>query len=176
MCRTQKEALQAHRTAEVILNELKLRLHPEKTRIINLSEGRGEFTFLGCTLRKVRSRKGGRKFYLNRWPSPKSMEHIRERIREVCAHRHHGRMDLLEVIARLRPVMLGWAAYFRSGNASKAFMKIERHARRRLSLLLQRRSQRAKGYHLTFQEAHRLGLPRLQGTIRYPGGPHAQTG
>ena len=110
MCRTQKEALQARQTAEVILNELKLRLHPDKTRIVNRSEGREEFTFLGCTLRKVRSRKTGRKFYLNRWPSPKSMAHIRKRIREVCDHRHHGRMDLLEVIARLRPVMLGWAA------------------------------------------------------------------
>ena len=176
MCRTQKEALQAYRTAEVILNELKLRLHPEKTRIVNLSEGREEFTFLGCTLKKVRSRKNGRKFYLNRWPSPKSMDRIRERIREICAHRHHGRLDLADVIALLRPVMLGWAAYFRSGNASKAFMKIERHARHRLSLLIQRRSQRAKGKYLSFQEAYRLGLPHLQGTIRYPGGPHAQTG
>lgn len=175
MCRTQTEALKARRTAEAILGELKLRLHPDKTRIVNLNEGREEFTFLGCTLRKVRSRKGGRKFYLNRWPSPKSMERIRERIREICAHRHHGRRDLAEVIAMLRPVMLGWAAYFRSGNASKAFMKIEHHARHRLSLLLQRRGQRAKGY-LTFQEARRLGLPHLQGTIRYPRGPHAQTG
>jgi hypothetical protein len=45
-----------------------------------------------------------------------------------------------------------------------------------MSLLLQRRSQRANRVHLSFQEAHRLGLPHLQGTIRYPGGPHAQTG
>lgn len=43
-CRTEAEAQQALRAAEKALGERRLRLHPEKTRIISPS---GEFEFLG---------------------------------------------------------------------------------------------------------------------------------
>lgn len=175
MCRTEADAEASKEQVEAILGERKLKLHPEKTRIVDLSGGRGEFTFLGCTLRKVRSRKNGRRFYLNRWPSDRSMARIRERIREVCDIRRNSGQPLVNVIAKLRPVMLGWSVYFRTGNASRCFAKVERHALTRLRRLQARRSQRTRG-RLTFTEAKRLGLPQLQGTIRYPGGAHAQTG
>lgn len=175
MCPTEADAKAAKATAEAILTELKLTMHPEKTRIVRLSEGRGDFTFLGCTLRRVRSRKNGRKFYLNRWPSRRSMQSIRDRIRKVCDVGRNSGRDLKEVIADLRPVMQGWAAYFRSGNASRCFALVERHALTRLRRLVRRRSQRSSRK-LTFTEAIRLGLPPLQGTIRYPGGANAQTG
>ena len=174
MCRTERDARAAKEEATAILSELKLKLHPQKTRIANLTEGLEEFTFLGCTLRKVRSRKNGRKFYLNRWPSPKSMARIRERLREATDIHKQWRRHAEDVIAVMRPIMLGWAAYFRTGNASRSFAKIERHALRRLQRFLARRSQRSKRP-LTFAEAHQLGLPRLQGTIRYPGGANART-
>ncbi len=172
MCGTEKDAKAAEEKVEAILKRLKLRLHPEKTRVVNLSGGKETFTFLGCTLRKVRSRKNGGMYFLNRWPSPKSMKRIRERVREVCRPQRNSGRKLTEVIAGLRPVMLGWAAYFRTGNASRAFAKVERHALTRLRLFLHRRSQRDRR-HLEFVEAVRLGLPRLQGTIRYPKGVYA---
>jgi RNA-directed DNA polymerase len=175
MCPTEADAKAAKAMAEAILTDLKLTMHPEKTRIVRLSEGRGDFTFLGCTLRRVRSRKNGRKFYLNRWPSRRSMQRIRDRIREVCDLGRNSGRDLKEVIADLRPVMQGWAAYFRSGNASRCFAIVERHALTRLRRLIRRRSQRSSRQ-LTFTEAIRLGLPPLQGTIRYPGGTNAQAG
>lgn len=173
MCPTEKDAKAAKAKVEEILGERKLKLHPQKTRIVDLSWGRGAFTFLGCTLRKVRSRKNGRMFFLNRWPSDRSMERIRERIREICDIRRNSGRALMDTIGELRPVLLGWAAYFRTGNASNAFAKVERHALTRLQLLQSRRSQRARRF-LTFTEARRLGLPQLKGTIRYSGGANAK--
>jgi group II intron reverse transcriptase/maturase len=172
MCGTEENARAAKREAEAILKSLKLTLHPGKTQVVNLSKGKESFVFLGCTLKKVRSRKNGRLFFLNRWPSPKSMERIRDRVRRIADPRRNSGRDLADVIGELRPVLLGWAAYFRTGNASRAFAKVERHALTRLKRLLRRRSQRDRGA-LTFMRAVRLGMPRLQGTIRYPGGANA---
>lgn len=172
MCGTKENAETARKKAEEILTGLKLKMHPEKTRTVDLRMGKESLAFLGCTLRKVRSRKNGRLFFLNRWPSPRSMARIRERIREVCDVRRNSGRRLATVIQELRPVLLGWAAYFRTGNASRAFAKIERHALQRLRRLQKRRSQRDRS-RLSFTEAVALGLPRLQGTIRYPGGANA---
>ncbi len=172
MCGTKENAEAARTKAEEILSGLKLKMHPEKTRLVDLRMGRESFVFLGCTLRKVRSRKNGRLFFLNRWPSPRSMARIRERVRQVWDPRRNSGRRLVTVIRELRPVLLGWAAYSRTGNASRAFAEIERHALVRLRRLPHRRSQRDRG-RSTSTEAATLGLPCLQGPIRYPGGANA---
>jgi RNA-directed DNA polymerase len=102
------------------------------------------------------------------------MSRIRERVRELTDIRKNSGQDLRDVIAQLRPVLLGWAAYFRTGNASRHFAAVEHHVLIRLNRLIRRRSQRG-GRRLQFAEAHQLGLPRLQGTIRYPGGANARS-
>lgn len=175
MCRTEEKAKATKDAAEAILKELKLKLHPGKTRIVNPSRKGETFTFLGCVHKKARSRVYTRRQYLYRWPSLKSVERIRDRIKErTDLHRRSG-ADLREILAELRPLLLGWAAYFRTGNASPTFLKVERYALDRLNYFLRRRSQRARRI-LSFSEAYRLGLPRLHGTIRYPGGAHARLG
>lgn len=171
MCRTEAAARAAKGQAEAILQRLKLKLHPEKTRIVNPSRKGETFTFLGCTHKKARSRVTGRK-YLYRWPSPRSVQRIQARIREETDPRRSG-TDPRDILDRLRSILLGWAAYFRSGNASTIFAKVEQFTLDRINTLLRRRSQRAFRI-LTFVEARRLGLPRLQGTIRYPGGANAR--
>jgi RNA-directed DNA polymerase len=175
MCRTEPEARAAKDAAEAILKGLKLRLHPDKTRIVNPSRKGETFTFLGCTHKKARSRVYGRKHYLYRWPSPKSVRRIQERVKEETDPGRKSGTNPRVVLAELRPILLGWAAYFRTGNASLIFAKVERYVLDRMNHLLRRRSQRAFRT-LTFPEARRLGLPRLQGTIRYPGGANARTG
>ena len=175
MCRTEQKAREAEAAAEAILKGLKLRLHPEKTKVINPSRKGETFTFLGCTHKKARSRLCGKRMYLYRWPSPRSVSRIRERVRERTDPRRSSGTNPRVVLAGLRPILLGWAAYFRTGNASIIFAKVERYVWYRLNHLLRRRSQRAYRI-MTFPEARRLGLPCLQGTIRYPGGTHARTG
>jgi group II intron reverse transcriptase/maturase len=82
MCDTRSACEEAERRVRVILAWLKLELHPEKTRRVDLSWGQQGFDFLGCHLRKRMSgpiweRARTRVYYLQRWPSPRSMKRVR---------------------------------------------------------------------------------------------------
>jgi len=48
LCETQEQAEQAQERATAILGELGLELHPDKTAVVDLREGREGFDFLGC--------------------------------------------------------------------------------------------------------------------------------
>ena len=178
LCRRPSQAREALRRVGEILGGLGLRLHPDKTRIVELGLGQEGFEFLGCYLRIVRSHFKG-KAYLFRWPSPRAMKALRARIRELTARRRWaGMRDIREVIRVLNPVLRGWGNYFRTGNASLKFQQIDRHVHRRLvRLLASRGGWRRRPFHVRewphrrFVEEH--GLYQLLGTIRYPGAVHA---
>jgi group II intron reverse transcriptase/maturase len=176
MCKTASDCREAERRVRKILAELKLELHPEKTRRVDLSWGKQGFDFLGCTLRKQFSgpawvKSGKRLYFLHRYPSTKSMKRVRQRVKELTP-RSRCHQDPRDVIAGLNPVLRGWGQYFRTGNASEHFNSIDRHVARRLKRLRISR----KGRHLKPGEARRwtphyfyaLGLHRLLGTVAYP--------
>ncbi|HVS01799.1 MAG TPA: group II intron reverse transcriptase/maturase [Thermoanaerobaculia bacterium] len=176
ICRTKSQCEQAEARIRVILGRLGLELHPDKTRRVDLFDGKEGFDFLGCHLRKRLSgplleKTGRRLYFLQRWPSQRSMRRIRQRIRELTP-RSRCHADLREVIADLNPVLRGWGQYFRTGNAAKRFVQLDTYVWRRLRRLRLER----KGRHLKPGEAARwtsesfwnLGLHKLMGTIRYP--------
>jgi RNA-directed DNA polymerase len=177
MCRTAKDCEEAERRVRMVLARLKLELHPEKTRRVELSGGKQGFDFLGCHLRKRMSgpiwKKERRlKHFLQRWPSARSMKRVRQRVK-VLTHQSRCHEDPRDVIAALNPVLRGWGQYFLTGNAADQFTSIDRYVTWRLKRLRIKR----KGRHLKPGEAKRwtedyfngLGLHRLRGTIRYPG-------
>jgi RNA-directed DNA polymerase len=183
-CRTRRQADEALARVQTILASMGLRLHPTKTRVVELRV-RGEgFDFLGCHLRIVRSHFKGRT-YLFRWPRSKAMVAIRERIRQVTNWRRWRRMeDIRDVIAELNPILRGWCTYFRTGNASRHFQQIDRYVTDRLiRLLRRRRCHQGRGRNRHPVPWHRVwthqrlvrdfGLFQLLGTIRYPGPSHA---
>ncbi|MEI4927013.1 hypothetical protein Q8G50_31350, partial [Klebsiella pneumoniae] len=72
----------------MILARLGLELHPDKTRRVELLDGKEGFDFLGCHLHKrmsgrIWARDGRKLYYLHRWPSQRSMQRIRQRVREL---------------------------------------------------------------------------------------------
>jgi group II intron reverse transcriptase/maturase len=179
VCRSQRAAEEARGRVRQILQRLGLELHPEKTRLVALYDGKEGFDFLGCHLRKRMSGKlwveeGKRLYFLQRWPSDRSMKRIRQRVRELTP-RSRCHADLRDVIARLNPVLRGWGNYFRTGNAAKRFNQLDGYVWRRLRRLRLER----KGRQLRPGEAERwtresfwnLGLVRLRGTVRYPEQP-----
>jgi group II intron reverse transcriptase/maturase len=178
LCRTASQAREARRRLEEILGRLGLRLHPAKTRVVELGLGKEGFEFLGCYLRVVRSHFKG-KTYLFRWPSPRAMKSVRAKIRDLTGRRRWaGMRDIREVIGVLNPLLRGWGQYFRTGNASWKFQQIDRYVAMRLVRLLGNRgSWRSRPFllrdwpHRRFVEEH--GLYQLLGTIRYPGVVHA---
>lgn len=179
LCRTRRQAEEALRRLREILGTLRLELHGQKTRLVELGLGKEGFCFLGCYFRVVRSHFTGKR-YLYRWPSPQAMKSLRARIRDLTDRRRRaGRKDIREVIRDLNPLLRGWGNYFRSGNASQKFRQIDWYVTQRLVRLLARRRRDWKRRpfqwgawpHSRFVEEH--GLYKLLGTIRYPGAAHA---
>jgi RNA-directed DNA polymerase len=176
MCRSEVQAKQALAQVEHILSELGLALHPDKTRVVDLREGREGFDFLGCHFRaRVSGRlleRGIRRHYLHRWPSQASMKRVRGKVRALTGRKRAGVKDIRVVIRDLNPVLRGWGNYFRTGNADRKFNDIDGYVWMRLRGLLRKRY----GRNLTPQRASMwtntwfwgLGLHKLQGTIRYP--------
>lgn len=176
LCRSERQARAALETAREILGGLGLQLHPGKTGMIDLREGREGFDFLGCHFRarmsgKLWEQKRVRRYYLHRWPSQRAMKSIREKIRDRTGRQRTG-MDVRDVIADINPVLRGWSGYFRTGNAATKFRQIDRYVERRLKGLMVKK----RGRNLRAGQAERWdgdwfhghGLYRLRGTVRYP--------
>jgi RNA-directed DNA polymerase len=174
LCQSKADAEESLRRLGLIMDRLGLKLHPDKTRIVELGLGKQGFVFLGCYLRIVLSH-FKRREYLFRWPSPMAMNRIRTRIRELTQRRRWaGMKDIRQVIGVLNPVLRGWGNYFRTGNASLKFQQVDRYVNKRLVRLLGHvRGWRRRPFSLRewtpARFAAELGLYRLVGTIRYPG-------
>src|SRR6202162_4215100 len=113
MCRTESQAKEALRRIGLVMNRLGLKLHPEKTRMVDLRRGKESFVFLGCTIRKKRSiLRNPRMHFMQRWPSPKAMKRIRARGHALTDARHSGK-DVKQIIATLNPVLRGWGSSIR---------------------------------------------------------------
>jgi group II intron reverse transcriptase/maturase len=176
VCHTKKDCERAEARIKVILARLGLELHPDKTRRVELYDGKEGFDFLGCHLHKRLSgklleEKGKRLYFLQRWPSRRSMKRIRQRVKELTPRgRCHD--DLRDVIADLNPVLRGWGNYFRTGNAARCFNQVDTYVWRRLvSLRIARKGRHVRPgewRNWTRELFHNLGLHRLRGTVRYP--------
>jgi RNA-directed DNA polymerase len=176
LCSSLAQAKEAQRRATTLLGELGLGLHPDKTRVVDLREGREGFDFLGCHFRarmsgKVWEQRRVVRYYLHRWPSARSMKRARARIKALTARSQVGQ-QLEDVIGRLNLFLRGWGNYFRTGNATKEFTSLDRYVSWRLKrLLIKKRGRNLRaGQAKTWTRTwfHDQGLHQLTGTIRYP--------
>jgi RNA-directed DNA polymerase len=183
LCRSAAQAQTALERVLQILSNLRLELHPTKTRLVELGLGKAGFDFLGCHLRIVRSHFKGRN-YLFRWPSRRAMKSVRAKLHDLTSRRRWaGLKDIREVIAEINPTLRGWGNYFRTGNASGKFRAVDRYVRGRLLRLLThrggqrhpdaRRMRPSQWPHRRLVNEH--GLYQLLGTICYPGGRACRT-
>jgi group II intron reverse transcriptase/maturase len=183
LCGTKAAVEEARQRVSTVLARLGLELHPEKTRVVDLSRGREGFDFLGCHLHKRMSgplweRTHRRVYFLQRWPSARAMVRVRARVRAMTS-RSRCHEDLRHIIAEVNPVLRGWAQYFRTGNAAVKFVQLDRYVADRLHGLRRARAG-SRGQPRYGVEGRRaffeaLGLVRLRGTIHYPGVAHATT-
>ncbi len=176
ICRSASQAEQAQAVASALLGGLGLDLHPDKTRVVDLRQGREGFDFLGC---HFRARMSGRlweqkrivRYYLHRWPSARSMKRARLRIKALTGRNRVG-MELQDLIKGLNPFLRGWGNYFRTGNAANKFIDLDRHVVWRLKrLLIKKRGRNLRAGQVgrwTRTWFHDQGLYQLMGTISYP--------
>ena len=178
MCETRQACEEAERRIREILGRLHLEVHPEKTKRVELGGGKQGFDFLGCHLHKRMSgpiweKERKRVYFLQRSPSQRSMNRLREKVRLLTGRKRQGVKDVRVLIKDLNPVLRGWGNHFRTGNAARCFNQADTYVWRRLRGFMVER----KGRHLRAGEAEQWtreffeghGLHRLRGTVKYPG-------
>ena len=125
------------KVAEQALEQLKswaeqadLTLHPDKTRLVDMTESRAHFDFLGY--RFLRRAKGK----VIRLVRPKSKKKLRESLRHPTK-RANGR-SLDHIIAIINPKLQGWFAYFMQAHLSE-HAAMDSWVRMRLRSILRKR-------------------------------------
>lgn len=129
VCRTREEAERALASARAVLEgELGLRIHPEKTRIVHVSQG---FEFLGYKIglgRGLRFKQGGIGLYAI--PRQRSVDRFKDKVRALTRRRIAVPLD--ELIRDLNPVIRGWGMYYRRANVRRLFNRLNMWIVRRI--------------------------------------------
>ncbi len=140
-----------------------LTVNRSKTRTVRLNEPGESLDFLGYSFRYDRDLGGRGHRYLNMFPSDKSLQRERDKLREMTGP---GRcfMPIGLLIEQINDHLRGWSNYFGRGYPRKAFRGINRFVQERLQRHLQRRSQRPyrlRGKMSWYAQLQHLGLQSL---------------
>jgi RNA-directed DNA polymerase len=119
LCASRAQAEQVKERLAGWLEPRGLAFNEAKTRIVHLSQG---FDFLGFSIRRYPNGK------LLTKPSKEAMRRIRERLSAEATALRGANADA--VIARLNPIITGWAAYYRIGVSKRAYNALDAHLRR----------------------------------------------
>ena len=129
LCRSQAEAERALAEIRSYTQALELRLHPEKTRLVDATQ-QGGFDFLGYHFERG-----------YRWPRTKSVQKLKDTIR-TKTRRTEGR-SLEVIIQDVTATLRGWIGYFKHSHPT-TFPELDSWVRMRLRSLLRKR-HRGKG-------------------------------
>jgi len=132
LTRTAGEAQRALERLNEWMGEARLTLHPEKTRLVDMSQPRVHFDFLGY--RFLRTTKGK----LIRLVSPKSKRKLRMNLKRPT-RRCNGKC-IPAIIAVLNPKLRGWFNYFQQAQM-KEHIKMDMWVRMRLRSILRKRNK-----------------------------------
>lgn len=137
LCRNHEEALAALAKLREWMTRAGLRLHPDKTGLVDMSLAGSHFDFLG-----YRFKRGGRGSLI-RLVRPKSLCKLRETLRGRT-RRTDGR-SLSVIVTDINRSLKGWYAYFKHVKAD-ALEQVDRWVRMRLrSILRKRRGLKGRG-------------------------------
>jgi RNA-directed DNA polymerase len=130
MCRSEAEAHRALDFLRQLATGRGLVLHPEKTRLVDVSVAGEGFDFLGYHFERG-----------TRWPREKSMRKVKDAIR-VKTGRSNGH-SLSYIIDDVNRTLCGWFEYFKHSH-KWTFPAMDQWIRRRLRSIMRRR-KRLKG-------------------------------
>jgi RNA-directed DNA polymerase len=123
LCRSHDDAARALAVVQAWTAEAGLKLHPDKTKIVDAK--RESFDFLGYRFAKGR-----------RYPRPKSMQKFKDALR-AQTKRTSGK-SLKEIITALTPTLRGWFEYFKHSYRT-TFPYLDGWIRMRLRSILRKR-------------------------------------
>jgi RNA-directed DNA polymerase len=123
-CPTVEHANRALAWVREQLGPLRLVLHPEKTRVVNDREA--GFDFLGFHHRRVFLRRKRKESWgVLRWPSRKACGRFREAVRQRLGSPGHTWQRWREVNRALGLFLQGWGHYYRQGESTRVFTKLD---------------------------------------------------
>lgn len=125
LCRSEAEARRALALLEDLTMERGLTLHPEKTRLVDVSVPGAGFDFLGYHFERG-----------TRWPRKKSLSKLKATIR-TKTKRSNGQ-SLSAIIDDVNRSLRGWFEYFKHSR-KWTFPMIDKWVRRRLRSILRKR-------------------------------------
>lgn len=129
MCESRKQAGEALEFIGAWVKEAGLTLHPEKTRLVDMSRPGAGFDFLGYHFEAG-----------SKTPRKKSMEKLKDRIREHT-QRNNGH-SIENIIKKLNGTLRGWFEYFKH-SPSRVFPQVDYMVRRRLRAILRKQRGQA---------------------------------
>lgn len=135
LCRSEAQARQALNRIRAWMQRAGLRLHPEKTCLVNLTQTGGGFDFLGYRFERTRQDPPR----IRRWPSRKSVQKVKARIREMTKRNNGHSLEV--IIGRLNRVLRGWFEYFKQSVRSR-LERLDMWIRMRLRSILRKRMKR----------------------------------
>ena len=109
LCKDEEEAEECLELIKVELKKLKLEIHPEKSKIIDMNKEGAEFEFLGYKFHR-----GKKRTIISRYPANKSFKKMQDRIRTITK-RQNG-VSIGKVITDTNKTMKGWYEYFKHCN------------------------------------------------------------
>jgi RNA-directed DNA polymerase len=130
LCREADAAQQALESIRAWMEVNGLELHPEKTRVVDLSQEGSHFDFLGY--RFWRTRAGG----IGRLVRPKSLKKLKATIKHKT--KRTSGLSLQAIANKLRPIQQGWYGYFKHARA-KVLRQVDGWVRGRLRAILRKR-------------------------------------
>jgi len=141
--KAQAEALK-EQTAELMREQMRLTLSPEKTRITHVDDG---FDFLGFRIQ--RRPRPGRVPVAYSFPSEQSFREVKHRIKELTGRATIG-LSLDQLVHALNPILRGWTNYHRHAASKHCFSYLDHYLWWRVMLW-----QRKKHPRLTWKQIKR---------------------
>jgi RNA-directed DNA polymerase len=127
-----------------IENWLGLEINRDKTNVVDLKENRARLDFLGYSFRfDVSIKHTDKRKYLNMFPSNKSVQAEKAKLRELLSKRNR-RKPIPELVRRVNRQLKGWSNYFSIGYPRMAFRDVNYYLEEKIYFHLRGRSQ--KGY------------------------------
>lgn len=148
ICRTKKDANHALKAVKSIMEKLELDLHPEKTKLVSMWDGKEGFDFLGFHHRrkKTETSKGQIFNETHQFPSQKAMQKMRDNIKGVFASRSTLLLDVQEMIKILNPKIIGMRNYYGLKNAGKQLNKMDWYIIKKFTLWYNYKTQNRRRY------------------------------
>ena len=122
------------------LSELGLTVNREKTKIVRVKKAGGSLDFLGFTVRYHRDQNGGDWKYLHTEPAKKSIQRVMAEVRQKTSSSYKKKLSY--VVDEVSTQLQSWAGYYRYGNPSRQFSKLNYYVQIRFRSFLRSRSQR----------------------------------